>query len=92
MIWDAVAFAALGFLAAWTASRIFPLRLPLTPLLLATGPVGALTGGLVTYTVVGGGYPEATFPAALAAAAVLISLLAGPSKRGRHAKMRATGA
>jgi hypothetical protein len=91
MIWDAVAFAALGFLAAWTASRIFPLRLPVTPLLLATGPVAALTGGLVAYAVFGGGHPEATFPAAAATAAVLVSLLASPPKRGRHARMRAAG-
>jgi hypothetical protein len=92
MMWEAVTFAVLGLLAAWTASRVFPLRLPVTPLLLATGPAAALTGGLVTYTVLGGGYPEATFPAAALTAAVLISLLARPPKRGRHAKMRATNA
>ena len=92
MLWEAVAFAALGILAAWTASRLFPLRLPVTPLLLATGPTAALTGGLVTYTVVGGGHPEATLPAAALTAAALISLLVRPPKRGRHAKMRATNA
>ncbi len=92
MLWEVFAFAALGLLASWTGSRAFPLRLPMTPLLLATGPAAGLTGGLVAYTVVGVGHPEATLPAAALTAAVLVSLLARPPKRGRHAKMRATNA
>jgi len=88
MWWEALAFAVIGLLAAWTAGRLFPVRIPRNPLLLATGPVAALTGGLVTYTVVGGGHPEITFPAAALTAAALISLLARPARHGRHAKVR----
>ncbi|WP_335977453.1 MULTISPECIES: hypothetical protein [Streptomycetaceae] len=86
MLWEAVVFAALGLLAAWSASRMFPLRLPASPLVLATGPVASLLGGLVTYSIVGGHHPEATFPAALLTSAALLSVLARPPRRGRHAK------
>ncbi|MEW1866350.1 hypothetical protein OG896_12620 [Streptomyces sp. NBC_00669] len=87
MLWEAVIFAALGLLAAWTASRMFPLRLPASPLVLATGPAAALVGGLVTYSIVGGSHPEATFPAALLTSAALLSVLSRPPRRGRHAKI-----
>ena len=86
MWWEAVAFAVIGLLTAWAAGRMFPVRLPHGPLLLATGPVAALIGGLVTYSVVGGDHPEAIFPAAAVTAAALVSVLARPPKRGRRAK------
>jgi hypothetical protein len=88
MLWEAAAYAALGFLAACAATRLFPLRLQPTPLLLATGPVGALIGGLVTHTILGAGHLTATLPAAFLTAAALLSVLAGPPRRGRHAKIR----
>jgi hypothetical protein len=86
MLLYAVAFAALGLLASWVAIRTFPLRLPSSALTLSTGPVAALVGGLVAYTVVGRHHPEATLPAAVLTAAVMLSLLARPPKRGRHAR------
>lgn len=86
MLWEAAVYAALGLGTAYAAARLFPLRLPLTALLLATGPIAALLGGLVTRTIVGPGHPEATLPAALVVAAAMLSVLAGPPKRGRHAK------
>ncbi|MET9223569.1 hypothetical protein ACIOC1_07505 [Streptomyces sp. NPDC088197] len=90
MLWEAVAYVALGLGAAYAAARLFPLRLPLSPLLLATGPIAALLGGLVTRTIVGPGHPEATLPAALAVGAAMLSVLARPPKRGRHAKVTAS--
>jgi len=86
MLWNAVAFAALGLLAALTAGWVLPRRLPLSALTLFTGTAAALTGGLVARTVVGRHHPEATFPAAVLTAAVLLSLLARPYRHGRHAK------
>lgn len=88
MLWEAAAYTVLGLLAAYAATRLFPLRFPPGPLLVATGPAGGLTGGLVTYTVLGAGHPVATLPAAFITAAALLSVLAKPAKRGRHAKIR----
>ncbi|WP_328915931.1 MULTISPECIES: hypothetical protein [unclassified Streptomyces] len=92
MLWEAVAYALLGLLAAVSVSRLLPQRFPPGPLLLATGPVASLTGGLVTYTVFGGGHLEATFPAALLTSAALLSLLARPARPPRHAKTPAPDA
>jgi hypothetical protein len=86
MLWNAVAFAVLGLVVSWAAGRVLPARLGLSPLTLATGPVAALIGGLVAFSVVGERHPELTYPAAALTAAVLLSLLAGPPRRGRHAK------
>ncbi|WP_333771265.1 hypothetical protein [Streptomyces sp. IBSBF 2435] len=92
MLWQIVAYAALGLLAAFAAARLFPARLPAPALLLGTGLVAALTGGLVTYTVFGGGHPGAGLAAAFATAAAGLSVLARPARRGRHAKVTPTGA
>ncbi|MEC3996834.1 hypothetical protein VSR01_26320 [Actinacidiphila sp. DG2A-62] len=89
---EGVAYAVLGLLAAYAGGRIFSARLQFGPLLLATGPVAGLVGGLVTHTIVGGGHPEATLPAAFGTAAALLSLLARPPARGRHSKVRASNA
>ncbi|MFI0900144.1 hypothetical protein [Streptomyces sp. NPDC020983] len=85
-------YAVLGLLAALAAARLFPARLPDAGLLLLTGVVAALTGGLVGYTVFGGGHPEASFTAAFATAAAGLSVLAHPARRGRHAKVTSPGA
>ncbi|WP_433892298.1 hypothetical protein [Streptomyces sp. CA-111067] len=84
----AALFALIGLAAAFAASRLFPSRIPADALLLATGPAGGLTGGLVMYTILEGGYPAATMPTAFGTAAAMVSLLARPPKRGRHAKAR----
>ncbi|MEW2519370.1 hypothetical protein [Actinacidiphila alni] len=84
----AVLFALLGVVAAYAASRFFPARIPADGLLLGTGAAGGLIGGLVMRTILDGSYPAATLPAAFATAAALVSLLARPPKRGRHAKTR----
>ncbi|WP_225846239.1 hypothetical protein [Streptomyces sp. HPF1205] len=88
LLWEAVASAALGLLAACAAARLFPLRFSLTPLLVLTGTGAGLTGGLVMYTILGGRHPAAVLPTALATAAALTSILARPPKKGRHARVR----
>jgi hypothetical protein len=88
MLWEAAAYAVLGLIAAYAATRMFPSRFRPTSLVLATGPAGALTGGLVSYAVLGGGHPEVTLPVALLTAAAILSVLAQPVRRGRHAKIR----
>ncbi|WNI17868.1 hypothetical protein [Actinacidiphila sp. ITFR-21] len=80
MLWEALAFAVLGLAAALAATGLLPARLPRTPLVLATGPVAALTGGLVARTIFGAGRPEMTIPVALVVAAALLSLLARPDR------------
>jgi hypothetical protein len=81
MWWEAVAYAVIGLVAALAATRLLPRRLPRSPLVLATGPGAALAGGLIARTIVGAGHLEATFPAALAVSAALLSLLARPDTR-----------
>jgi hypothetical protein len=81
-------YATLGLFMSWAAARVFPLRFSLSPLVLSTGPVAALTGGLVMYTILGGGHALLTLPTAVITSAAILSLLASPSKAGRHAKIR----
>jgi hypothetical protein len=92
MLLQIVGYAALGLLAAFAAARLFPARLPSPPLLVGTGLVSGLTGGLVTYTILNGGHPGASLAAAFATAAAGLSVLARPPKRGRHAKITPHGA
>jgi hypothetical protein len=87
MLWQIAGYAALGLLAAVAAARFFPGRLPAAALVVPTGLVAALTGGLVAYTVFGGAHPEASLPAAFGTAAAGLSVLARPARRGRHAKV-----
>jgi hypothetical protein len=88
LLWESVAYAALGLLVSCAAARIFPLRFSFGPLLLLTGTGAGLTGGLVMYTVLGGGHPAATLVTAFVAACALVSLLAAPPRKGRHARVR----
>lgn len=75
MVWEALGSALIGFAVAWTALRTFPARFPSRPLALATGPVAALLGGLITRVVVGPGNAAVTLVAALCVGAALLSLL-----------------
>ena len=92
MLWQIVGYAALGLLAAFAAARLFPARLPSPALLLGTGLVSGLTGGLVTYTILNGAHPGGSLAGALATAAAGLSVLARPPKRGRHVKAAPHGA
>ncbi|MYS22273.1 hypothetical protein GA0115240_13955 [Streptomyces sp. DvalAA-14] len=87
MLWEAAAYAVLGLAAAVAVTVLLPARLPRTPLTLATGPAAALAGGLVARTIFGGGRLELTIPVALVVAVALLSLLARPSRPGRHSTL-----
>ncbi|WP_369201776.1 hypothetical protein [Streptomyces sp. PU-14G] len=75
MIWEALGSASLGLALALVASRRFPERLPDRRLVLATGPVAALVGGLISHTVFGAGHVPVALCVALGVSAALLSLL-----------------
>ncbi|MGY1437822.1 hypothetical protein [Streptomyces reniochalinae] len=75
MIWEALGSASLGLALALVASRRFPERLPDRRLVLATGPVAALVGGLISHTVFGAGHLLLALCVALGVSAALLSLL-----------------
>ncbi|MEU2722398.1 hypothetical protein [Streptomyces smyrnaeus] len=75
MVWEALGSAALGFALALVAARRFPARLPDRRLVLATGPVAALVGGLISHTVLGPGHLVVTWCVALGFSTALLSLL-----------------
>jgi hypothetical protein len=79
MMWETLAFAALGLAAAYAAVRLLPDRLPSPRLVLATGPVAALVGGLLARAILGGGHVLLTLVVAAAVAVALLSLLIRPA-------------
>ncbi|MCW2870565.1 hypothetical protein [Actinacidiphila oryziradicis] len=86
MLWHALAFAALGLAVASAVMRLLPAtRLPSRRLVLPTGPVAALTGGLLARAILGPGHLLLTLLAAVAVAAALLSLLIRPSGRRESA-------
>lgn len=88
LLWQAIASAALGLLAACAVARLFRARFTLSPLLLATGTASGVTGGLVMYSILGGGHAVAVLPTAFLTSVALTSVLAGPPRKARHAKIR----
>ncbi|MGP4000888.1 hypothetical protein [Streptomyces sp. 8N706] len=84
MIWEALGSVIIGLAVAYTGSRRLPERLPARPLVLGTGAVAALFGGLLTHTVVGDGHPLATLIGALVMGVALLSLLIRPPGRVRR--------
>ncbi|MBO8195150.1 hypothetical protein ITI46_26380 [Streptomyces oryzae] len=84
MIWEALGSAALGLALALAAARQFPERLPDRRLVLATGPVAALTGGLISHTVLGPGNSPVIWCVALGFSAALLSLLLRDESRGQR--------
>jgi hypothetical protein len=81
MMWEALAFAALGLAAAYAAVRLLATRLPARTLVLATGPVAALIGGFLARAILGGGHVLLTLVVAAAVAVALLSLLIRPAER-----------
>ncbi|CAM3114187.1 hypothetical protein ACH4LN_21715 [Streptomyces albus] len=75
MIWEALGSAAIGLALALAATRRFPERLPDRRLVLATGPVAALVGGLITRIVLGSGHLPVALCVALGVSTALLSLL-----------------
>ncbi|AEW96381.1 MULTISPECIES: hypothetical protein [Streptomycetaceae] len=88
MVWEALGSAAIGLGLAYVALRLFPARFPARPLTLATGPVAALLGGLVTRAVLGAGHPPLVLAGALAVAGALLSLLVREAAPRRSASPR----
>ncbi|MGI5348998.1 hypothetical protein ACQEU8_12510 [Streptomyces sp. CA-250714] len=84
MIWEALGSAALGLALALAATRRFPERLPDRRLVLATGPVAAVAGGLISHTVLGPGHSPAIWCVALGFSAALLSLLLRDESAGRR--------
>ena len=78
MLLNALTFAAIGLALAYGAVRALPARLPGRPLVLSTGPVAALAGGLIARTILGPGHVMIGLAAAAVMAAALLSLLLRP--------------
>lgn len=86
MMWEALAFAAVGLSVAYAATRLLPRRrLPAARLALATGPVAAVLGGLITRTVLGSDRFPINLAVSVAVAAALLSLLVRPHGTRRSA-------
>jgi hypothetical protein len=83
MMWEALAFAALGLAAAYAAVRLLPARLPARALVLPTGSGAALLGGFLAHTILGSGHVLLSLAAAAAVAVALLSLLVRPADRRR---------
>ncbi|MEW1660019.1 hypothetical protein ACFU7T_19305 [Streptomyces sp. NPDC057555] len=81
MIWEALGAVLIGFAIALSARRWLPERFPDATLTLATGPVAALLGALLTRSILGPGYPLQVMIAALAVGAALLSVLVRPPRR-----------
>jgi hypothetical protein len=69
----------IGFALAFAAARRLPQRFPSRPLVLSTGPGGALLGALLTRAVLGSGYPTAPLIGAVGFALAMLSLLIRPA-------------
>lgn len=81
MIWEALGATAIGLAIAFAAARQLPERLPSRSLVLATGPVAALLGGLICHIVLGAGHALVTMTVAAAVSVAILSLLLGESVR-----------
>jgi hypothetical protein len=89
MLWESIAFAAAGLAVAYAATRLFPRRrLPGVRLVLATGPIAALVGGLVTRTVIGSDRFPISLAVSVAVTAALLSLLVRPPRSTRPSSPR----
>lgn len=81
MIWEALGAVFIGFAIALSATRWLPDRFPERTLTLATGPVAALLGALLTRSILGPGHPVQVMVAAIAVGAALLSVVARPPHR-----------
>ncbi|WP_019545160.1 hypothetical protein [Streptomyces sulphureus] len=84
MFWEALGSALLGAAVACAALRRFPTHLPQPALVLATGGVSGLIGGLITRIVLGSGHTPSVLVAALGVCAALLSLLLSDGESGRR--------
>jgi hypothetical protein len=84
MIWEALGATALGLVIAYAAAWQLPERLPNRPLVLVTGPVAALLGGVICRIVLGSGHTLVTMGVASAVSVAILSLLIGDNGRAAH--------
>ncbi|MEV0375343.1 hypothetical protein AB0I10_37175 [Streptomyces sp. NPDC050636] len=80
MIWEALGAVIVGFVIALAATRWLSGRFASRTLTLATGPVAALFGALLTQSILGPGHPVQVLVAALAMGAALLSVLIRPPR------------
>ncbi|MFD8547522.1 hypothetical protein [Streptomyces sp. NPDC059649] len=80
MIFEALGAVAIGLAIAVVAMRRLPDRFPARGLTLATGPVAALLGALLTRSILGAGHPVQVMLAAVAVSAALLSVLVRPPR------------
>lgn len=91
MIIEALGSVVLGLAVAFAATKRLPERLPDRRLVLVTGPVAALVGGLVSRAVLGPGQlPLTLFVAAVVSVAIL-SLLIGEHTRPTGVRTEVAG-
>ncbi|MBA0051442.1 hypothetical protein E0L36_11225 [Streptomyces sp. AJS327] len=81
MVWETLGSALVGLAIAYAAARRFPGRLGDQRLVLATGPVAGLLGGLICRVVLGPGHLPVALLAAVGVAAAMVSLLFGDDSR-----------
>ncbi|GAB7031182.1 hypothetical protein AB0G35_10800 [Streptomyces sp. NPDC021749] len=80
MIFEALGALAIGLAIAVVAMRRLPDRFPSPGLTLATGPVAALLGAVLTRSILGPGHPVQVMLAAVAVGAALLSVLVRPPR------------
>lgn len=80
MIFEALGAVLIGFALALGATRRLPEHFPSHRLTLATGPVAALLGALLTHSILGPGHPVQVLLAALGVGAALLSVLVRPPR------------
>ncbi|MEE4421776.1 hypothetical protein [Streptomyces bugieae] len=80
MIFEALGAVAIGLAIAVFAMRRLPDHFPARGLTLATGPVAALLGALLTRSILGPGHPVQVMLAAVAVSAALLSVLVRPPR------------
>lgn len=81
MLWEALSSVLVGFVLACAAARWLPAQFPDRALVLATGPVGALLGGLIARVVMGAGHSVVTLVIAAGVSVAILSLLLGGGVR-----------
>ncbi|GAB7104321.1 hypothetical protein JCM4814A_26350 [Streptomyces phaeofaciens JCM 4814] len=84
MILEALGSAVLGLALAWAALHRLSHRLPLRPLVLATGVAGALFGDFVTHSALGPGTLLVSLIGAAVVSAASLSLLLRPAGHFRR--------
>jgi len=84
VVLEAFGAAVIGFAIAYAATKRLPARFANRRLVLATGPVSAVLGGVVSRVVLGPGYAPVTLLVGAAVSVAILSLLLGDSMHTRR--------